>query len=128
MGQNTPTAAPPSSSRTSFLFQLLTGHRKSSESPQTIPKKAHSTHNTKMGTTLLPPFNLSAQKTAHLTACVGGATPPPHNHTHFTPLLPFLSPNYQHDSTGVVCLINCHGLNFDIVPRPLKHLDIRGQR
>ena len=81
MGQNTPTTAPPSSSRTPFLFQILTGHRKSSGSPQTIPKKAHSTHNTKIDTTS---FNLSAQTTAHLTACMGGASPPPHNHTHFT--------------------------------------------
>ena len=40
MGQNTPTTAPPSYSRTPFLFQLLTGHRKSSGSPQTIPPKS----------------------------------------------------------------------------------------
>ena len=39
MGQNTPTTAPPSPSRTPFPFQLLTGHRKSYASPQTIPQK-----------------------------------------------------------------------------------------
>ena len=33
MGQNTPTTAPSSSSRTPFLFQLLTGHRKSTNNP-----------------------------------------------------------------------------------------------
>ena len=34
---------------------------------------------------ILWPSTHSAHKGAHLTACVGGATPPPHSHTHITP-------------------------------------------
>ena len=38
---------------------------------------------------------------AHLNSCVGGPTPPPHNHTHFTPLFPFRCP---HNHTTMGCL------------------------
>ena len=72
-------------------------------------------------------FHHTALTRAHLICCVGGATTPPHNHTHFTPSLPFLRPYSAYNHTGVVCLINCHGLTFDLLPRPLRHpAGIRG--
>ena len=44
-----------------------------------------------------------------------------------TPLLPFLRPYSPYNHTGVVCLINCHGLTFDLLPRPPRHLaGVRG--
>ena len=52
---------------------------------------------------------------------MGGATTPPHKHTHFTPSLPFIRPYSPHNHTGVVYLINCHGLTFDLLPRPPRH-------
>ena len=52
----------------------------------------------------------TAHTRAHLISCVGGATTPPHTLTHFTPSLPFFRPYSPHNHTGVVCLINCHGL------------------
>ena len=57
-------------------------------------------------------------RAAYLISCVGGATPPPHNHTHFTrtPSLPFLQSHSLHKFTGIVCLISRHGLNFDHAP------------
>ena len=88
------------------LNQVLTGHRKSTGSPQAIPQKPHRFHKDKMRTTLSRLFHHTTHTRAHLISCVGGATTPPHNHTHFTPLLPFLWPYSPHNHTGVVCLIN----------------------
>ena len=107
---------------------MLTGHRKSSGSPQTIPQKPHSFHKVKIHTTPSRPFHHTAHTSAHLISCVGGATTPPHNHTHFTPSLPFPWPHSPHNHTGVVYLINCHGLTFDLLPRPPRHLTgVKGQ-
>ena len=61
--------------------------------------------------------------TAHCTcksspiSCVGRATPPPHNHTNW----PFCS------VPAIVCLINWHGLTFDLLPCPQKAYHV-GQR
>ena len=107
----TPITASSCASRTPFPTKcwLATG------SPQTIPQKPHSSHNAKMHTTPSWPFCYTAHTKAHLISCVGGATPPPHNHTHFTHSLPFLRPHSPHKHTGVVCLINCHGLDCPLV-------------
>ena len=81
-----------------------------------------------MHTTPSRPFHHTTHTSAHLISCVGGATTPPHNHTHFTPSLPFPWPYSPHNHTGVVYLINCHGLTFDLLPRPPRHLTgIKGQ-
>ena len=126
-GQTTLTATPSCASRTPFLNQVLTGHRKSTGSPQAIPQKPHSFHKAKMHTIPSRLFHHTAHTRAHLISCVGGATPPPHNYTHFTPSLPFLQPYSLYNHTGVVCLINCHGLTFDLLPRPPRHLaGVRG--
>ena len=96
-------------------------------SPQAIPQKPHSFHKAKMHTIPSRLFHHTAHTRAHLISCVGGATPSPHNYTHFTPSLPFLRPYSPYNHTGVVCLINCHGLTFDLLPRPPRHLaGIRG--
>ena len=88
-------------------------------SPQAVPQKPHSFHKAKMHTIPSRLFHHTGHTRAHLISCVGGAIPPPHNYTHFTPSL------YNH--TGVVCLINCHGLTFDLLPRPPRHLaGVRG--
>ena len=77
-----------------------------------------------MCTTPSRQFHHTAHTSAHLISCVGGATIP-HNLTHFTPSLPFPWP---HNHTGVVYLINCYGLTFDILPRPPRHLTgVKGQ-
>ena len=116
-------------SRTPILNEVLTGQRKSSGSSQTIPQKPHSFHKAKMHTTPSQLFHHTAHTSAHLISCVGGATTPPHNHTHFTPLLPFPWPHGPHNHTGVVYLINCHGLTFDLLPRPPRHLTgVKGQQ
>ena len=74
------------------------------------------------------PFHHTAHTSAHLISCVGGVTTPPHNHTHFTPSLPFPWPHGPRNHTGVVYLINCHGLTFDLLQRPPRHLTgIKGQ-
>ena len=75
-----------------------------SGSPQTIPQKTHSFHKAKMHTTPPRPFHHTTHTSAHLISCVGGATTPPHNHTHFTPSLPFPWPYSPHNHTGVVHL------------------------
>ena len=127
-GQTTPTTTPSCASRTPLLNEVLTGHRKSSGSPQTIPQKPHSFHKAKMHTTPSRPFHHTTHTSAHLISCVGGATTPPHNYTHFTPSLPFPWPYSPHNHTGVVHLINCHGLTFDLLPRPPRHLTgVKGQ-
>ena len=121
--QTTPTTTPSCASRTPFLNQVLAGHRKSTASPQ----KPHSFHKAKMHTSPSRLFHHTAHTRAHLISCVGGATPPPHNHTHFTPSLPFLQPYSPHNHTGVVCLINCHSLTFDLLTHPPRHLaKVRG--
>ena len=86
---------------------VLTGHRKPTDNPtknytaSTMPKR----------TPVLP----STQD--YLISCMCRGTPPPHNHTHFTPPLPYLVP--LPCFTGVNCLIlNCHGLTSDLLPRP----------
>ena len=120
-GQTTLTATPSCASRTPFLNQVLAGHRKSTESPQAIPQKPHSFHKAKMHTIPSQLFHHTAHTRAHLISCVGRAPPPSHNHTHFTPSLPFLRPYSLHNHTGLACLINCHGLTFDLLPRPPRH-------
>ena len=91
--------------------QLTTG------SPQIIPQKPHSFHMAEMHTTPPRPFCHTAKARAHLISCVGGANPPPHNHTNHTPSLrPCSAPNH----TTVVCLINWHGLTFDLLSCPWK--------
>ena len=109
----TPTTAPSCASRSN---KVLTGYRK-----LTISQKPHTFHKAKMHTTPSQPFRHTAHTRAHLISCVGRATPPPHNHTHFTPSLTILRPHSPQNHTGVVCLINCHGLTFDLPPRPQKH-------
>ena len=110
-GQTTPTAIPSCASRTSVLNQVLTGHWKSTGSPQAIPQRTHvqlsqgqnaynSNHNC---STTLPTYELTS------FPAWGRATTPPHNHTHFTPLLPFLRLYSLHNHAGVVCLINIGG-------------------
>ena len=65
-------------------------------SPQTIPQKTHSIHKAKCNTTPSRLFCHTAHTRAHLISCVRGATPPPHNHTHSTPLLLFLWSHSPH--------------------------------
>ena len=96
---------PSCASRTPFLNQVLVVHRKSTGSPHAIPQKPHSFHKAKMHTIPSRLFHHTAHARAHLISCVGGATPPPHNYTHFTPSLPFLRPYSPYNHTGVVCLI-----------------------
>ena len=100
-------------SRTPISNQVLTARWKSTGSLQTIPQNPHSFHKTKIHTTAHYPHKSSPH------SCVGGATPPPLNHTHFTPLLPFLRPHSPHNHTGVLCPINCHGLTSC---QPRRHL------
>ena len=96
-------------------------------SPQAISQKPHSFHKAKMHTIPSRLFHHTTHTRAHLISCVGGATPPPHNYTHFTPSLPFLRPYSPYNHTGVVCLINCRGLTFDLLSRPPRHLaGVRG--
>ena len=123
-----PQQTPSCASRTPIPNEVLTGHQKSSGSPQTIPQKPHSFHKAKMHTTPSRPFHHTAHTSAHLISCVGGATTPPHDHTHFTPSLPFSWPHGQHNHTGVVYFINGHGLTFDLLPRPPRQLTgVKGQ-
>ena len=75
-------------SRTPFLNQVLAGHRKSTGSPQAIPQKPHSFHKAKMHAIPSRLFHHTAHTRAHLISCMGGATPPPHNYTHFLPRPP----------------------------------------
>ena len=70
-------------------------HRK----PTSNPQKPHSFHKAKMHTSPSQLFHHTAHTRAHLISCVGGATPPPHNHTHFTPSLPFLQPYSLHNQS-----------------------------
>ena len=62
-----------------------------------------------------------AHTRAHLISCVGGATTPPHSHTHFTSSLPFLRPYSPHNHTGVVCLIIIL-IVVALLPCPPRHL------
>ena len=87
-GQATPTKAPSCASRITKLNEALTGHRKSSRSPQAIPQKPHSFHKTKMHTPSQL-FHHTIHPRVYLISSLGGATPSPHNLTHFTPSLPF---------------------------------------
>ena len=71
----------------------------------------------------------TAPTRAHLISCVGGATPPPHNHTHFAPSRSRCcssGPQSTQSHPSVGCLINCHGLTFDLLPRPPRPLRWRG--
>ena len=127
-GQTTPTTTPSCASRTPILNQVLTGHRKSTGSPQTLPQKPHSFHMAIMHTTPSAPPHHPSHTSAHLISGVGGATTPPHNHTLFALSLPFPWPYGPHNHTGVVYLINCRGLTFDFLPRPPRHFaGVKGQ-
>ena len=84
---------------------MSTGHRK----PTNNPTKT-SFYKAKMHTNSSRLFCHTAHTRAYLISFVGGATPPPHYHTHFTPSLPFRRPHSPHKHTGVVCLINLAGV------------------
>ena len=64
-------------------------------------------------------FPTPTHTTAHLTSCVGGATPPPHKLACISLLLSYLSPRWPHNC---ICLVNCKELTFDLLTRPPKHL------
>ena len=121
-GQATPNTAPPCASRTTILHQVSTGHRMSTGSPQSNPIKTHSFLKAKMLPNPSRPFCHTAHTRAYLISCVGGVTPPHCNHIRFKPSSPPVWPYGPLDHTGVQCLINWHGLTFDLLPRPHKHL------
>ncbi len=101
-GQTTPTPAPPYASRTTFLNQMHTGHRKSTGSPQTIPQKTHTTVTTPKRTRCVCKNSPStAHTTANLTTCVGRATPLLQQFAFTSPLSSFLSTRRPHNHTGV---------------------------
>ena len=75
----TPTTAPSCASGTN---KMLTGQRKSTGNPQTIAQKPHILHKH------MPACHMHHPTRAYLISRVGWATPPPHNHTHFTPSPP----------------------------------------
>ena len=62
----TPTTAPSCASRTPISNKVLTSHRKSTGSPQTIPQNPHSFHKAKMHTTPSRPFRHTAHTRAYL--------------------------------------------------------------
>ena len=95
--------------------QVSTDHQKSTGNPQTIPLNHAVTTSPKC---ILWPFCHTTYTRAHLISCVGGATPSPHNNTNPTPLFLFLRPCSAPNHSAVVCLINRHGLTFDLLPCP----------
>lgn len=59
---------------------------------QTIPDKLHSFEMANSFTPVLPHHPNKSSSSPHFESSVGGATLPPHNHTHSTPSSPFLQP------------------------------------
>ena len=99
-GQRIHIPAPTCASRTTFPNQLYSGHQKSTGRPQTIPQKTGSCHYTKMHSVCSHKnFPTPTHTMAHLTSCVGGATPPSHKFTCILLLSSFLSPRQPHDCT-----------------------------
>ena len=106
-GQTTPKTAPPCASRTTILNLVLTGHRMSTRSPQSIPIKTHSFLKAKTHTNTSRPFCHTANTRAHLISCVGGVTTPRHcNHIRFKPSSASVQPYGPLDHTSIQCLIN----------------------
>ena len=114
----------PGQTHNSIILCLKDTHFQSSvDWPPEAYKQSHKNHTASTRhTTPSRPFYYTTDTRAHLISCVGGATPPPHNHTHSTPSLPFLWSHSPHNHTTVGCLINCHGLTIDLLPRPRRHL------
>ena len=112
MGQTTPITIPYCASRTPpFLMECWIATRSSQAQPhknREFPQSPHLLHD------LTPPIS-------HLISYGDGATPSSHNHTHFTPSLPFLWPYCPHNYAGVVCTVNCRGLTFDLLLHPPRH-------
>ena len=94
----------PCASRTTILNQMLTGHRISTGSPQSIPIKTHSFPKAKMHTNPSMPFYHTAHARAHLISFVGGVT----QHTCFKPSSTSIRPYGPLNHTSVQCLINWH--------------------
>ena len=89
--------------------QVLSG------SPPEAYKQSHRNHMDIGCTQLLLQSHSATTSTQELTSFpVGGATPPPHNHRHFTavPLAPQSTQSHH-------CRLNCHG---HLLPRPPRHL------
>ena len=87
-------------------------------SPQSIPIKTHSFLKAKTHTNTWRPFCHTAHARAHLISCVGGVTTRHRNHIRFKPSSVSVRPYRPLDRTAVQCLINRHGLTFDLLPRP----------
>ena len=94
----------------------------STGSPQSIPIKTHSFLKAKMHTNPSRSFYHTAHARAHLVSCVGGVTLRHRNHIHFKPSSTSIWPYGPLNHTGVQCLINWHGLTFDLLPHPHTHL------
>ena len=90
----------------------------STGSPQSIPIKTHSFLKAKTHTNTWRPFCHTAHARAHLIFCVGGVTTRHRNHIRFKPSSASVQPYRPLDRTAVQCLINRHGLTFDLLPRP----------
>ena len=90
----------------------------STGSPQSIPIKTHSFLKAKTHTNTWRPFCHTAHTRAHLISCVGGVTTRHRNHIRFKPSSASVQPYGPLHRTGVQCLINRHGLTFDLLPRP----------
>ena len=95
----------------------------STGSPQSIPIKTHSFLKAKTHTNTWRPFCHTAHTRAHLISCVGGVTTRHRNHIRFKPSSASVQPYRPLDRTAVQCLINRHGLTFDLLPRPQSLLD-----
>ena len=110
--------------RTTILNQVLTGHRMSTESPQSIPIKTHNFLKAKTHTNTSRLFCHTAHTRAHLISCVGGVTTRHRNHICLKPssasVWPYGSQSLDH--TGVQCLINWYGLTFNLLSCPHSHL------
>ena len=106
--------------RTTILNQVLTGHRMSTESPQSIPIKTHNFLKAKTHTNTSRLFCHTAHTRAHLISCVGGVTTRHRNHICLklssASVWPYGSQSLDH--TGVQCLINWHGLTFNLPSCP----------
>ena len=97
-----------------ILNNVLAGHRK----PTTIPQKLSQSQNAHNSITTVPP-HCPHKSSPHFLCGRSNSTSQPHPlHTllaipwHYCP----------HNHSGVVYLINCHDLTFDLLRRPLRHL------
>ena len=121
-GQTTSTKTPSYASMIPILNKMLAGHRKSTGSPQAIPQNQNSFHQVKIHTTPSRRFHHTAHTRAHLISCWAEQqhllTITPTSHLH---CLSSGSTVHTCNHTGVVRLIKCHGLTFDLLPRPPRH-------